>query len=841
MLMVMTILLSCFSSAVTFADNALEWEYEKDGDRYTFLVRDESGNSVFTADLDPAQMGEETYYIFNPMDFGINLDISLSYGMEEVGNGGKCPTATLSVPLPGCCGVVCYALMSAGSREAYSTALLCDTATGTPALVYADGSSKQQGNQLLLVNGVSSDLYDQTMAEITQITGFVIAPAYFDEIPAQIDCQIEEFRLDSLTLYFRTGEQACECLAALISKLGIPGTETEDYYFTENGTDYWYIPIGKDRSEAIRVAPMDVGYYAIQADPSTSAFFQGDYETELVAGNSSVFYISFAEPVSQCMGIVSNVKLTMIGLEAMSKYLWGVGVKETPSQKWFFLDYFDYVSAVRSGEWVPTGITFPEPMMIEGFIVCPMEYFDETFTMQYDPGVTLLFGDGAAAMRFMRQLDSYSQRNEEDTSLTRDDLLNLSLFHAAYDQMLPKLVESLTSKEEWPAAKKYMTISNQPEIDETDSSVSYYNSFGDMGIIGWYQNVEKIDVTKPAIAESVYAPKDFFPLVSSFLDSFILTCDSSVDAEGLEQWITGLDKEQSRFQFGDFALIYSYNPTLDVFTYMLANDSAEETEAAVTSTQSENLSQTASPASTTVAKESPTSTTIVPVVLPDNSEEIEQYPQATDLGDNAAKVSLDDADFEGKQITRLVGRYGDVEGVRGPVNPFYLDYPVIDCDRIKLILSITPISGYGYGHFYVYVLDTSGHWHHVSLFKIEKSQADGKPVTYEFELEKPETFVAVAICGADNGMDFVTRFDYEFYVDSSAVGEYSSDIPRPSFTPARIADGEIPVTATHVAVSAPSTADGLPGIEGLWDIIVDYAGSYNTPNYNTGNYSSHKY
>ena len=177
-------------------------------------------------------------------------------------------------------------------------------------------------------------------------------------------------------------------------------------------------------------------------------------------------------------------------------------------------------------------------------------------------------------------------------------------------------------------------------------------------------------------------------------------------------------------------------------------------------------------------------------------------------------------------LVALTGTYGDVEGVRGPINPFYLDKPVTNCGHVRMDLSIEQISGLGFGYFYLYVKDADGNWHHVALFRIEKDQADGKTVTYELDLDGIESFVAIAICPEEKGMDFTRRYYPTFYVDPNCVSEYGTTIQRPSFTPAQSAQ---PISSAHMVTStysnpyanAPGGGDYTPGVYKEDAVITD--------------------
>ncbi len=397
------------SGGTTIAEgNGLRFDYEKDGSRYSFFAMDASGNTVLTANLDPMESAGDSYYMFNPMALGIELGVQLEDGLEDMGNGGPCPVIWFDTPLVGCCGISGYVQLSESNLSEYSAILLCTTESQDKAMVYSDLLSHTQDGELLIMQGISKNLYNRQEAKITAIQGLVIAPAYNSDSTVAMRCTVEEWIPESLTLHFRSGEEACACLASLLTELGLPENDEEDYYYTENGSDYWYIPIGGTRSDAICVSMSEAGYYAVDSMAFGTDFFHGDYTSELVAGDSSVFYVAAAETIQGCMGFISQVKPEPANSEAMTKYNWGIGIKEHWSGNWFFMDYFDYVAALRSAEWTQIGLLYPEPADTDGFIVCPMEYFEESFLINYLPGGVFLFAEGEYAMRFMRQLDRCS-------------------------------------------------------------------------------------------------------------------------------------------------------------------------------------------------------------------------------------------------------------------------------------------------------------------------------------------------------------------------------------------------------------------------------------------------
>ena len=198
--------------------------------------------------------------------------------------------------------------------------------------------------------------------------------------------------------------------------------------------------------------------------------------------------------------------------------------------------------------------------------------------------------------------------------------------------------------------------------------------------------------------------------------------------------------------------------------------------------------------------------------------------QTTPAAEDTNNIPPEQSDLTEDGLKALTGQYGETEYMRGGANPYYLDKPVVNCDHVRMDLSFEQISGSGYGYFYLYVKDLDGNWHHVALFRIEKEQADGKTVTYELDLDGIESFVAIAICPEEKGMDFVRRYDMTFYVDPDCVSEYGADISRPSFTPA---GSDSPVSSTHaqgVRWDSDSEADPFGSI--MDGLMGDDMGKY---------------
>ncbi len=155
----------------------------------------------------------------------------------------------------------------------------------------------------------------------------------------------------------------------------------------------------------------------------------------------------------------------------------------------------------------------------------------------------------------------------------------------------------------------------------------------------------------------------------------------------------------------------------------------------------------------------------------------------------------------------LKGSLGEMEmiGARNAM-PFYLDAPVVDCDMISMDLRIVEVkNGWPYGRYALWALGMDGKWSEVSKFQIEKFQENGEPRNYEFSLDTPISFKALAVCLSEDGMEFGLVHDDLFYVDNNCVSAYSDSIPAPVFTPA---GEDYPTLSSRVSYSAYSNPWG---------------------------------
>ena len=142
------------------------------------------------------------------------------------------------------------------------------------------------------------------------------------------------------------------------------------------------------------------------------------------------------------------------------------------------------------------------------------------------------------------------------------------------------------------------------------------------------------------------------------------------------------------------------------------------------------------------------------------SQASDWYQKAAENGDADAVERLAALQTSGL----LTGEWGDTEAIHnGTTAAFYLDEPVLNCGELVMTLRIASYEGYPFGDWYLYLLDMQGNWTHEALFKIDKNQADGRTVTYNLVFESPKSFQAVAICPAENGMEFKMGRELLFY------------------------------------------------------------------------------
>ena len=113
----------------------------------------------------------------------------------------------------------------------------------------------------------------------------------------------------------------------------------------------------------------------------------------------------------------------------------------------------------------------------------------------------------------------------------------------------------------------------------------------------------------------------------------------------------------------------------------------------------------------------------------------------------------------------LTGEWGQTEAIRnGTTKAFYLDSPCTGCSRLTMSLRIASYTGYPFGEWYLYARNTDGSWTHIAQFRIAPDQADGKETAYDFAFDAPQSFTALSICPAENGMEFELDRVIVFYL-----------------------------------------------------------------------------
>ena len=175
-------------------------------------------------------------------------------------------------------------------------------------------------------------------------------------------------------------------------------------------------------------------------------------------------------------------------------------------------------------------------------------------------------------------------------------------------------------------------------------------------------------------------------------------------------------------------------------------------------------------------------------------------------------------------LARLSGSFGAVETIRrssdtGAANPFYLDKPVTDCDHVTLELSVTERSGWCGANYYIYVRDAAGDWHHTGVFRLREENVNGQPYTYEIDLDKRETFTAIALWPADKGVDCIGDFYFSVYVDPACVTEYSNAIPKPYYQ-----DGNVSYEPIEIHFATTPYGEQECSLNGLFGWLVLAAG-----------------
>ena len=182
----------------------------------------------------------------------------------------------------------------------------------------------------------------------------------------------------------------------------------------------------------------------------------------------------------------------------------------------------------------------------------------------------------------------------------------------------------------------------------------------------------------------------------------------------------------------------------------------------------------------------------------DLGQAYEWYKKAAEAGIAGAKEKTEEEQFAmyswKDNVAELTGHLGDYENIENKsIMPFYLDKPVADCSVVMMDLRMVEHTGWPFGMYGLYAKGIDGTWSLIDYFNIEQDQAESGFRTYQFTMQTPMSFVALAPVIVEEGMQFTLTHEDVFYVDKKNVGEYSDSVPAPVFNPA---SAEYPVISS---------------------------------------------
>lgn len=150
----------------------------------------------------------------------------------------------------------------------------------------------------------------------------------------------------------------------------------------------------------------------------------------------------------------------------------------------------------------------------------------------------------------------------------------------------------------------------------------------------------------------------------------------------------------------------------------------------------------------------------------DMEKATEYYTKAAENGDSEAAARLEQLQSEDyvEMSDLLTGEWGSTEAIyNGTTVVFYLDDPVYNCTGLTMSLRIDSYTGYPFAEWYLYAQNMNGEWSPVTQFRINKEQGDGRTVRYDFSFDSPQSFRALTICPAEDGMEFKMTRELLFY------------------------------------------------------------------------------
>lgn len=174
--------------------------------------------------------------------------------------------------------------------------------------------------------------------------------------------------------------------------------------------NYYYRPYEENEQpvESIFV-PDEQGIYVVDLLTGFWKFFRPDY-APIYGADSNIFYLGFAQPVEDCIGVGSTVAGSPWNYLALSQKEWAAGVRNHETGAWWLMPgAYDYANEVGDDHFAPAVALFRgTPMTVDAYVVTTAEApGDEGYDLTYRSGAEFYFKDSAAAIRFAHQVEEY--------------------------------------------------------------------------------------------------------------------------------------------------------------------------------------------------------------------------------------------------------------------------------------------------------------------------------------------------------------------------------------------------------------------------------------------------
>lgn len=193
---------------------------------------------------------------------------------------------------------------------------------------------------------------------------------------------------------------------------------------------------------------------------------------------------------------------------------------------------------------------------------------------------------------------------------------------------------------------------------------------------------------------------------------------------------------------------------------------------------------------------------------------IELYIAGAEAGDMQAKEKLKQPQYahyakivsEQDSYCYLPGSWEEIVPLkRGFGSAYRLSDEAVDCGAVRMCLTVREFEGYPYGTWYLYAQDLSGNWEHAARFDFGKELNDGKPVVFDLTLDAKQDIQALAICTAEDGMEYTVRTWIEFYVDPACLPACARRFLPPDEE--QIAEMMLPEFSAKPVYNAPSKSE----------------------------------